>query len=116
MLRLHTINTFIVCLCSFPSIATANSAAEPATILVSNGTYVLGIPTLHITCPGLVMRSADGDREAVIIKGPNEGPGAAVGNVFLVSADNVTIADMTFGYCRYHGVQIQALPHNARNQ
>lgn len=90
-----------------------NAAGVPATILVSDGTYVLDISMLHITCPGLIMRGAGGDRDAVVLRGPDEGPGAALHHVFLVSADNVVIADMTFGYCGYHGIQIQGeSPHD----
>lgn len=84
----------------------ANAAGLPATILVSNGVYVLDVPTLNITCPGLVIRSASGDREAVVIRGPDEGPSASLQNVFSVSATNVVIADLTFGYCRWHGIQV----------
>ena len=83
----------------------ANAAGSPATILVSNGVYVLDVPTLNITCPGLVIRSASGDRNAVVIRGPDEGPNASLQNVFSVSATNVVIADLTFGYCRWHGIQ-----------
>lgn len=84
----------------------ANSAGSPATILVSNGVYVLDVPTLNITCPGLVIRSASGDRETVVIRGPDEGPTASLQNVFSISATNVVIADLTFGYCRWHGIQV----------
>lgn len=85
----------------------ANAAGVPATILLEDGTYNLAGATLHITCPGLIVRSAGGNREAVVVRGPDEGPSASTYNLFLVSADNVTLADMTFGYCRWHGVQIR---------
>jgi len=89
------------------AVNTINAAGIPATILLSDGTYVLDISMLHVTCPGLIVRSAGGDRDAVVIRGPDEGPAAALHHVFLLSADNVTIADMTLGYCRYHGIQIR---------
>jgi len=61
----------------------------------------------------LVVRSASGSREAVVVRGPDEGPGATVGNVFLVGANDVVIADLTLGYCRYHGIQVQGeRPHD----
>jgi hypothetical protein len=95
------------------ALAAANAAAEPATILLADNTYVLDIPALHVTCPGLIIRSAGGDRDRVVIRGPDEGPNATAAHIFLISADDVTLADMTFGYCRYHGVQIQGeSPHD----
>lgn len=95
------------------ALALANAAAEPATILLADHTYVLDLPALHVTCPGLIIRGAGGDRDQVVIRGPDEGPDASATHVFLISADDVTLADMTFGYCRYHGVQIQGeSPHD----
>jgi len=88
------------------AVSAANAGGSPATILVSNGVYVLDVPTLNITCPGLVIRSATGNRDAVVIRGPDEGPTASLQNVFSVSATNVVIADLTFGYCRWHGIQV----------
>ena len=89
------------------AVSTANSAGVPATILVSNGTYTLDIPVLHLYCPDLIIRGASGDRDAVVIRGPDEGPSATATHVFLVSTSRVTIADMTLGYCRWHGIQVQ---------
>ena len=95
------------------AVATANARQQPATLLLAPGTYVLDTPLLHVTCPGLVIRSAEGNRDAVLIRGPDEGPAAAASHVFLVAADDVVIADLSFGYCRYHGVQVQGeSPHD----
>jgi hypothetical protein len=92
---------------------TANDIGAPATILIADGTYVLDVPMLHVTCPGLVVRSASGKRGDVILRGPDEGIQAALAHVFLVSADDVVIADLTFGWCRYHGIQVQGeRPHD----
>jgi glyoxylase-like metal-dependent hydrolase (beta-lactamase superfamily II) len=85
----------------------ANRAKVPATLLLADGTYLLDVPALDILCPGLVIRSATGNRDAVIVRGPDEGPQAAVANVFLVSANDVVIADLTLGYCRFHGIQVR---------
>lgn len=91
-----------------------NRAGIPATILLEDGTYVLDIPTLHILCPGLVVRSVSGNRDAVIVRGPDEGPKASLKHVFLVPVSDVVIADITLGWCRYHGIQIQGeSPHDA---
>jgi hypothetical protein len=89
------------------AVNSANGAGVPATILIADGTYVLDIPLLHIMCDNLIIRSASGNRDAVIIKGPDEGPSATATHIFLVPASYVTIADITLGYCRYHGIQVQ---------
>ncbi len=88
----------------------ANRAKTASTLLLENGAYVLDVPALEIQCPGLVVRSASGDREAVVVRGPDEGTNASVASVFLVSADGVTIADLTLGYCRHHGIQVRGEP------
>jgi len=85
----------------------ANRAKVAATLMLADGTYVLDVPALDILCPGLVIRSAGGYRDAVVVRGPDEGTNAAVANVFLVSANNVVIADLTLGYCRHHGIQVR---------
>ena len=88
----------------------ATGAKVATTLLLEDGTYLLDVPALEIQCPGLVIRSAKGNRDGVVIRGPDEGPNAAVANVFLVSANDVVIADLTLGYCRYHGVQVRGEP------
>lgn len=88
----------------------ANRAKAATTILLADGTYLLDVPALEIQCPGLIIRSASGNREAVIVRGPDEGTNASAANVFLVSANNVVIADITLGYCRFHGIQVRGEP------
>jgi len=83
-----------------------NAAGVPATILVSNGVYVLDTWALPITNEDTLIRSLSGDRDAVVLRGPDEGPSATLEHVFWVAADRVTIADLTFGWCRYHGIQV----------
>ena len=92
------------------ALETVNRVKSAATILVEDGTYMLDVPALEIQCAGLVIRSASGNRDVVVIRGPDEGTNAAVANVFLISANDVVIADLTFGYCRYHGVQVRGEP------
>jgi|GEM_PF-1115814 len=89
------------------ALGAANAAGVPATILLADNTYQLGSFFLRVTCPGLIVRGASGNRDAVVLRGPDEGPNATLMHVFLVDADNVTIADLTLGYCRYHGVQVR---------
>ncbi len=96
--------------------ASINAAGVPATVLVSNGTYVLNTWALPITCDRVIVRSLSGDRDAVVIRGPDEGPSASLEHVFWVTASQVTIADMTFGWCLYHGIQAHGQePYNASN-
>ncbi len=91
----------------------ANNGGAPATILIADGTYPLEVPLLQVNCHGLVIRSASGDRDKVTLRGPDEGPRATVAHIFLVSAHDVVIADMTFGWCRFHGIQVQGeSPHD----
>ena len=85
------------------AVTTVNDIGAPATILIADGTYVLQVPMLHLSSPNLIVRSASGERDRVVLRGPDEGPTASLHHVFLISADNITIADLTFGYCRYHG-------------
>ena len=89
------------------TLAAANRAKVPSTLLLADGTYLLDGPALDIQCPGLVIRSASGNRDAVIVRGPDAGPQATVANVFTVSANDVVIADLTLGYCRHHGIQVR---------
>lgn len=85
----------------------ANARKTPATLLIADGTYVLAGPGLDVRCPGLVIRGESGNRDAVIVRGPDEGPSATLGNVFVVAANDVVIADLTLGYCRFHGIQVR---------
>lgn len=87
------------------AVDTTNTAGTPATILIEDGTYELDIWHLNITCDGLVVRSASGDRSKVLLRGPDEGPTARLRNTFTIAADNVLIADISLGYCRWHGIQ-----------
>lgn len=87
------------------AVSSINDAGVPATVLLADGVYTVN-DTLQILCDRVVLRSAGGDRDAVTIRGPNEGIGATVFNLFYVPADNFTIADVTFGYCRWHGIQV----------
>ena len=89
------------------ALSAANNAGAPATILLADNTYQLAELTLVVRCPGLIVRSASGNRDAVVLRGPDEGPSATQHNVFLLEAPNVTIADLTLGYCRNHGIQIR---------
>ncbi len=85
----------------------ANRGVGPATLLLADGEYVLDVPALELARAGLVVRGASGNRDAVVVRGPDRGTNAAVRNVFLVSANDVVIADLTLGHCRFHGIQVR---------
>ncbi len=73
-------------------------------ILLRDGRYVLR-HTLVIRAPQITVRSASGERDGVVVRGPGmRGP---VPHVFLVQASDFTLADLTVGWVRNHAVQIQ---------
>src|SRR5258708_12756191 len=92
------------------AVGRANREKNARTLLLEAGTYLVEAPGLEIQCPGLVIRSAGGNRAEVIVRGPDAGTNASVSDVFLVSANDVVIADLTLGYCRFHGIQLRADP------
>lgn len=75
-------------------------AAAGTTILLADGTYDLTTP-LHFTRPGVSLRSASGDRAAVILDG-----GYNTGEIALVQADGVTIADLTLRRATWHPIHV----------
>jgi hypothetical protein len=78
------------------------------TILLEDGEYILTNNLLYIgsNMANLTIRSASGNRDAVVIKG--QGYEGNVVYIFNVAADNFTAADMTIGWIGYHGIQIHA--------
>ena len=80
--------------------------AKPGTtILLEDGEYRLD-RMLDITTDRVVIRGRSGDRDKVIVRGdgmqePN------VGVALSISASHVTLAHLTVGYVRFHGVQVR---------
>ncbi len=90
----------------------ANESNGSRTILLEDGTYTLTNHLLYIGThmQNLTIRSASGNRDAVIIGG--QGMNGNVGWIFNVAASYFTLADVTIGWVANHPIQIHA-EHNA---
>lgn len=77
------------------------TAATGTTLSLADGTYDVSAVLLHFTTPGLTLRSASGNRDAVILAA-NYGSGETA----LISASDTTIADITLGGAFYHPIHI----------
>jgi hypothetical protein len=75
-------------------------AATGTTISLADGTYAV-TTLLHFTTPGVTLRSASGDRDAVVLDA-----NYAVGEIALVGASDVTIADVTLARAFYHPIHV----------
>jgi hypothetical protein len=76
-------------------------AESGATIRLADGVYALDGDLLHFATPNVTLRSASGNREAVVLDGNYQG-----GNVILVRASNVTIADLTVTRAWFHPIHV----------
>jgi hypothetical protein len=91
----------------------ANSAAEPTTILLDEGTYTLD-HLLYITGNNITLRSQSGIRENTIIRGDKMAADASVTHIFLVRGNHFELSGLTLSSCRYHIIQVQG-EHGAGN-
>jgi hypothetical protein len=71
------------------------------TIRLADGTYALDGDLLLFDTPGVTLRSASGNRDAVVLDGNYQG-----GNVIAIVASGVTIADLTVRRSWYHLVHV----------
>jgi hypothetical protein len=95
------------------------TATSGTTILVEDGEYQLE-HALQLKVPNLTLRGKSGRPDRVILRGngvQEERVGIAIG----IGAPDITVADLTAGYVRHHGFQIQgergasrATLHNVR--
>ena len=84
------------------SLASIVSGANPGdTILFADGTYPLNGDYLWVSTPDLNIRSASGNREAVILDGNYQ-----TTEIITVTASRVTIADLTLKRARNHAVHV----------
>jgi len=81
-----------------------NSAASGDTILVADGVYSLpGGVYLQFDVPDVTLRSASGNREAVVLDG-----NYATTEIVQIVASNVTIADLTLREAYYHPIHVMS--------
>ncbi|MCP4417341.1 MAG: hypothetical protein GY805_12020, partial [Chloroflexi bacterium] len=78
-----------------------NSATSGDTILIDDGTYNLDGVYLRIDTPNVTLRSASGNRAAVVLDG-----NYITTEIIQVVASNVTIADVTLREAYYHPIHV----------
>lgn len=78
-----------------------NSATAGTTILVANGTYNLNGVYLWFGVSNVTLRSASGNRQAVVIDG-----NYSTAEIITVAASNVTIADVTLRRAQTHPIHV----------
>lgn len=103
------------------AIRTANSTGGNMTILIADGTYQVasssGYP--YITASNMVIRSASGNRDAVILTGSGMYSSSHVEIGLYLVGDNITVADLTIRSVTNHAIATNSdnhLIHNVRIQ
>ncbi len=75
------------------------------TIVLAEGEYLLQRP-IGLTKNHITVRSLTGDREQVVLRG--QGMSGRLSHIFQISGRDLTIADLTAGWVRFHVAQIHA--------
>jgi hypothetical protein len=75
--------------------------APGITILIADGTYALNGAYLRIAVPGITLRSASGNRDAVVLDGDY-----VTTEIIQILASDVTVADLTLREARYHPIHV----------
>ena len=92
-------------------IQAVNNASPGATILIADGTYNFYSGNyLWISASGVTLRSASGNRDAVIIDGNYEAT-----ELITIAASNVTIADLTLQHAYTHPIHVVTGDENTEN-
>ena len=86
-------------------VAAVNNAAAGTTILLADGTYALDGEYLRFDTPELTLRSASGNREAVVLDG-----NYLTTEIIQIVASGVTIADLTLREAYYHPIHVMSTP------
>ena len=80
-----------------------NSAASGTTVLVDDGVYPLNGAYLRLDTPGVSLRSASGNREAVVLDG-----NYLTTEIIQVAASDVTVADLTLREAYDHPIHVMS--------
>lgn len=80
-----------------------NTAVSGDTILIADGVYNLNGVYLRMAAPNVTLRSASGNREAVVLDG-----NYITTEIIQVVASNVTIADITLREAYYHPIHVMS--------
>ena len=75
------------------------------TIALAEGEYALKRP-LGLSNRNITLRGLTGERERVVLRG--DGMSGDVSHIFQITGSDITIADLTAGWVRYHVAQIHA--------
>jgi hypothetical protein len=78
-----------------------NTANSGTTILVADGTYHLDGVYLRFAVPNVTLRSASGNREAVILDG-----NYITTEIVQIVASDITVADLTLREAYYHPIHV----------
>ena len=81
-----------------------NNATSGETILIADGVYSLDGASLWMDTPNVTLRSASGNRDAVILDGNYQAN--PVGEIVQIVASGVTIADVTLREAYYHPIHV----------
>jgi hypothetical protein len=89
---------------SVGALVNAVATATPGlTILVADGVYDLDGAYLRIEAPNVILRSASGHREAVVLDG-----NYATTEILQITASNVTVADLTLREAYDHPIHVMS--------
>jgi hypothetical protein len=80
-----------------------NNALDGDTISIADGVYDLNGFYLRVDTPNVTLRSASGNREAVVLDG-----GYVTTEIIQIVASNVTIADLTLREAYYHPIHVMS--------
>jgi hypothetical protein len=82
------------------------SATTGTTLMLADGTYdVSGASYIVLAVDGVTVRSQSGNPEAVIVDG-----GYGIGEVFSITADDITIAELTVQRALWHPIHVTGGP------
>ncbi|MFN2273018.1 MAG: hypothetical protein ACK2US_19420 [Anaerolineae bacterium] len=84
-------------------VAAVNGALAGDTISIADGTYNLDGAYLRIDVPGVTLRSASGNREAVVLDG-----NYVTTEIIQIVASDVTVADLTLREAYYHPIHVMS--------